>query len=72
MFKKRFKIVQISACTNNNYFYTVGLGNDNKCYLWDKIQEKWVFHNEKPPKAPVPPVTPFPLPTPPTEAPKND
>lgn len=43
-FKKKFKIVQFSATATDQFFFTTGLGNDGKVYLWDKIKCEWVLH----------------------------
>lgn len=45
MFKKRFKITQIAVGVTDQFFYTVGLGNDGNVYLWDKIKDRWVPHH---------------------------
>lgn len=52
MFKRKLKIKQITACCNTDFFYTVGLGNDGKVYLWDKRFNKWVPHYEPIQEAP--------------------
>lgn len=44
MFKRKLKIKQISVCCTDQYFFTVGLGSDGNCYLWDKIKLEWVPH----------------------------
>lgn len=46
MFKKKFKIVQLSVTATEQFFFTAGLGNDGKVYLWDKIKLEWVLHEQ--------------------------
>lgn len=53
LFKRKLKITQIAVGVTDQWFYTVGLGNDGKCYLWDKVQNGWVEHIA--PKQPVMP-----------------
>lgn len=44
MFKRRIKIKQISACTSEQFFFTVGLGRGGKVYLWNKQLNAWEPH----------------------------
>ncbi len=49
MFKRKFKIVELSVTATDQFFFTVGLGNDGNVYLWDKIKCVWVLHKQEGP-----------------------
>ena len=52
MFKKKLKIVQFAATATDQFFFTVGLGNDGQVYLWDKLKCEWVLHKQEAPVMP--------------------
>lgn len=48
MFKRKVKIVQISATSDNGFLFTFGLGSDGVCYIWNSQRCEWLLHKAVP------------------------